>query len=222
MSRLVTFRVDELGVITHDRIKSFLSTHTGQHCVAFEVSDKTQKPHYQGWAFTDLNHQSWCNLIKKEFPEVTVGATRGRGKGHYSGAPVRKDLREHYHPYICKGTKDLMPRIISSQFSVSETELNDFAAIHAKYWDRFSTTSRHKAIHMVEKGIEVFSNHAWLCDEHDYSAKRMEVAMWLSTEYNGKGKNSFLFKNYINGILTCCSEAYNKEFCRQLAECDRW
>lgn len=220
--RRTTFRLDVCSpLITDARVKEFLAKHTGSHCVAFELADKTKKAHYQGWIDVELNHQNLGNLVKKEFPEVKEGAAKGRGKGHYSVAPIRKSIDE-VHRYTCKGTVRLMPKIVSSQFTVEEHDtFADFKKHHDDYWAIWGdVVDKKRQGEVVMRGIEHFKNYEYV--DNSFLTKRYAVAEWLSKEYAGKGKNSFLFKNYINGILTETCEAYNREFCRQIAESDRW
>ena len=215
MSKHYTFRVDEVEGVTRESVISFLCKHFPRHVVCYEISDITKKPHYQGWVYTDLSTQTAQNRIKSQWPSVR-GTTRGRSSGRYSIAPVRKDT---YEAYCLKGTPTDLPDIVSMQLAHGE-EL-DVAAIHRQWWSQQASTSP-KQIHIVEEGISIFQSYAWKCSDDDFAAKRMEVATWLSNKYAGRGKNSFLFKNYINGILSEVDEDYNKYFCQQIAYDTRW
>ncbi len=232
MANLYTFRVDELEStevvekdvdgnevtrvipgVTRESVVSFLSALGCKHVVCREISDVTKKPHYQGWVYLDLSKQTYANRIKKQWP-IVCGAKRGRSSGHYSAAEVRKDT---YKAYCLKGTPTEQPDVVSMQLAPFE-EL-DIPAMHRQWWsNQASTVPKH--VHIVEEGIEVFKAYEWSSD--DMGAKRMDVALWLSNKYSGRGKNSFLFKNYINGILSEIDQDYNKQFCQQIAYTDRW
>lgn len=212
MANYLTFRVDEVDGVTRESVCSFLTENVGCHVVCFEISDKTKKPHYQGWVRTDLSSQTFANRIKKRWPAVCSNQ-RGKSTGKYSAAPVRK---ESYASYILKGTPTELPDIVSKQ--LPPFEVLDVESLHRKWWSQHVSTAP-KAVTIVEEGIEVFAHHVW----HESQVhNRLEVAHWLSEKYKGKGKNSFLFKNYINGILSEVNPSYNQEFCRQLAEANYW
>lgn len=215
MSHQYTFRVDEVEGVTRQSIISFLSRMSCRHVVAYEISDITKKPHYQGWVYSDLSIQTWQNKIKSEWPAVR-GTKRGRSSGHYSCAPVRKDT---YVGYCLKGTSTELPDIVSQQLAPFE-EL-DVVAIHRQWWSKQASTPDRK-VHVVEEGINVFRSHDWQCSSDDMFAKRAAVAEWIINKYEGKGLNSFLIKNYINGILSVIDRDYKTQFINQIACTERW
>lgn len=210
-----TFRVDEVEGVTRESIISFLTKMGCRHVVCFEISDVTKKPHYQGWVYSDLSVQSWQNKIKAAWPAV-AGKTRGRSSGHYSFAPVRKDT---YEAYCLKGTPTDLPDIVSMQLAPFE-EL-DVPSIHRQWWSHQASSSP-KKVHIVEEGIAVFRSYDWGHRAEDMCAKRAEVAEWIINKYEGRGQNSFLIKNYINGILCVADPDYKQQFISQIANCDRW
>lgn len=215
MANHYTFRVDEVDGVTRDGIISFLTKMNCRHVVAYEISDVTKKPHYQGWVYSDLSIQSWQNKIKQQWPAVR-GAGRGRSSGHYSCAPVRKDT---YIGYCLKGTSTDLPDVVSMQLAPFETL--DVPSIHRQWWSQQASTTP-KKVHVVEEGIAVFRSHDWGHLHDDMCAKRAEVAEWIINKYEGRGQNSFLIKNYINGILCVTDPDYKKQFINQLAYTDRW
>lgn len=215
MANHYTFRVDEVEGVTRESVKSFLNSLNCQHVVCYEISSVTKKPHYQGWVRIDMSQQTWANRIKKQWPAV-CSSKRGRSSGHYSGAVVRKDT---YESYCLKGTATELPDIVSMLLAPFQTL--DVESIHRKWWSTQASTSP-KIVHIVEEGIAIFKSYDWPHCHDDMNAKRMEVALWLSNKYAGKGKNSFLFKNYINGILSEVDSDYNRLFCSQIAYSDRW
>lgn len=143
------------------------------------------------------------------------GSKPGRSNGSYSCSPVRKDT---YERYILKGTPTELPDVVSMQ--LAPYQVIDIDAEHRQYWSSNPSTSSSRVVHIVEEGIALFGDYDW--QGVDMYQKRMIVARWLSEKYRGKGKNSFLFKNYINGILTCVDSDYDREFCRQVAESINW
>lgn len=214
MANYLTFRVDEVEGVTRESIKAFVEKYSVSHCVCYEISDKTKKPHYQGWIRTDVTSQTMGNRIKAQWPAV-VSNKRGKSSGKYSSAPVRK---ESYQYYCLKGTPTELPDIVTRTNTLDDF---DVESIHRKWWSQYASTQP-KNVHIVEEGIEVFKSFEWSCSPDDLAMKRLEVAKWLSIKYAGKGKNSFLFKNYINGILTEVDESYNDQFCSQIAYSERW
>lgn len=212
MAQMLTFRVDEVEGVTRASVQEFVSKNSTSHCICYEISDVQQKPHYQGWIVTELSIQTMQNRIKKQWPAVK-GASRGRGSGKYSCAKVRKDT---YQAYCLKGTPTELPDIVSGVLPVGY----DLEAEHRKWWSNHASTSPRK-VHIVEEGITVFSSREWPAD-FDVCAKRAEVCDWLKGKYQGRGQNSFLFKNYINGILNEVCEEHYQEFRRQVAYSDRW
>ena len=213
MSNLYTFRVDEVEGVTRETIVSFLGKMSCRHVVVREISDVTKKPHYQGWVYSDLSIQSWQNKIKQQWPNVR-GTTRGRSSGHYSCAVVRKDT---YKSYCLKGTPTELPDVVSMQLAAFE-EI-DIAGLHRQWWSQQASTSP-KKVHIVEEGIEVFRSRDWSYGV-DHIEKRREVAEWIINKYEGKGVNSFLVKNYINGILCVVDTSYKQQYIDQLA-LDKW
>lgn len=209
-----TFRVDEVDGVTRDSVKQFLAKFGGRHVVCYEVSDVTKKPHYQGWVELSLSQQTWQNRIKDAFPAVR-GSTRGRGNGKYSAAIVRKDTYEHY---ILKGTPTDYPDVVSMQLAIGEHL--DIESIHRQWWSRHASTAHEKKVHIVQEGIEVFRSTDWGTD--DIHAKRAVVLKWIMNKYEGKGHSSFLFKNYLNGILNVVSPDHSEEFERQIVYADKW
>lgn len=215
MSNYYTFRVDEVEGVTRETVRKFLSDNVGRHCVCYEISDVTKKPHYQGYVYTDMSVQTMQNRIKAKWPSVK-GVRRGRSTGHYSCAVVKKDT---YVGYILKGTCTELPDIVSMQLGVGE-EL-DVESIHRDWWSRTATCAP-KKVHIVEEGVAVFNSYEWGSSHDDMYAKRQAVAEWIVNKYEGRGLNSFLIKNYINGILCVTDSEYKKQFVKQLAWCDKW
>lgn len=215
MSKQFTFRVDAIEGVTRESIKSFLSELACNHVVAYEISDKTKKPHYQGWVWTDLSNQTLQNRIKTAWPSVK-GVTRGRTSGKYSAAPVRTDTWE---AYCLKGTPTELPDVVSAQLAPFETL--DIDNIHRQWWSK-QASAPPRAQHIVQEGIAVFQSYEWSSYPDDMLAQRKEVAEWLINKYEGKGINSFLMKNYINGILCVTTPEYKKQYIDQLAYTDRW
>lgn len=215
MANYYTFRVDEVDGVTRESVVSFLIRNVERHVVCREISDVTKKPHYQGWVYTDLSVQTFQNRIKSQWPSVR-GTTRGRSSGHYSTSPVKKDT---YQAYCLKGTATEMPDVVSMQLGVSE-EI-DIETIHRQWWSKQASTPT-KAVHIVEEGIAVFQSYDWGHRADDMCAKRQEVAEWIVNKYEGKGVNSFLIKNYINGILCFTCPDYKRQFIQQVALSDRW
>lgn len=214
MANKFTFRLDDVEGVSRESVKAFLSRYAEAHCVCFEISDKTKKPHYQGWVYTNLSSQTMANRIKEAWPAVK-STKRGRSTGKYSCAKIRKDT---YEAYCLKGTPTELPDIVSCQNTI---EGYDIESMHRQWWSQHASTPS-KNVHVVEEGITVFRSYEWSCSSDDMIAKRLEVAKWLSIKYAGKGKNTFLFKNYINGILSEVDESYNEQFCAQIAYSDRW
>lgn len=210
-----TFRVDVVEGVTRESVKEFLDSLSCRHVVCYEISDITQKHHYQGWVSLDLSQQSFANRIKKRWPSVCT-KQRGRSSGHYSATVVKKDT---YNAYILKGTPTELPDIVSMQLGVNEHI--DVESIHRQWWSH-QASSTPKKVHIVEEGIDVFRSYNWVCGEHDMFAKRAEVAEWVINKYEGKGLNSFLIKNYINGILCVTDRDYKNQFIQQVANSDRW
>lgn len=212
MARQLTFRVDVVEGVTRESVVEFVSSNSTSHCVCYEISEKTKKPHYQGWIWTDVTEQTMKNRIKKKWPAV-AGKQRGRSSGKYSCAPVRKST---YEAYCLKGTESELPDIVTGQLPMGY----DLEAEHRKWWSQYAS-SIPKSVHVVEEGIEVFSSKEWPSD-YDVCAKRGEVCDWLKSKYSGRGQNSFLFKNYINGILNEVCQEHYQEFRRQIVYADRW
>lgn len=208
-----TFRVDEIDGVTRESVVAFLAKYNCRHVVCREVSDETHKPHYQGWVELEMSEQTWKNHIKAEWPGVK--GSRGRSRGSYSAVKVKKDTYEHY---ILKGTPTELPDIVSQLLCVGETL--DVDAIHRQWWSRHTSTAEQKKVHLVEEGIEKFSSYEW--DDDDVHYKRGVVLEWLLGKYKGKGQNSFLFKNYINGILNQVCPEHREEFKRQIVYSERW
>lgn len=212
MANYFTFRVDALPSVTRDSIITFFSNLSVRHLVVHEISDVTKKPHYQGWLYTDLSNQSMQNRIKKAWPEVT-STKRGRSSGHYSCAPVRKDT---YKEYCLKGTATELPDVVSMQLAPFE-EI-DIPDIHAKWWAAREADAPRLTI--VQEGIAHFNvqNMSGFYN-HD---KRRRVAEWLVNRFAGRGVNSYLLKNYINGILCVVDADYKEQYIAQLADTERW
>lgn len=212
MARHLTFRVDAIEGVTRESVREFLTANSTSHCVCFEISDKTQKPHYQGWMWTDWTGVTIGKRMKEKWPSI-VSHTRGRGKGKFSCAPVKKST---YMSYCLKGTSTELPDIVSGQLPVGY----DLEAEHRKWWSQHASACP-KDVHIVEEGITVFTSAGWP-DDYDVCAKRREVLEWLMGKYKGRGQNSFLMKNYINGILNEVCPTHREEFIRQVAHAERW
>lgn len=210
-----TFRVDEVDGVTRESVISFLAELGCRHVVCREISDITKKPHYQGWVHLSCGQQTYANRIKKRWPSV-CSSKRGRSSGHYSAAPVRKPT---YEQYCLKGTTTELPDIVSMQLGPSESI--DVQSIHRQWWSHQASASPRKT-HLVEEGISVFSSYEWSCDNDDMIAKRAEVARWIIDKMKCRGLNSFLIKNYINGILCVTDSEYEKQYIDQIVYSERW
>lgn len=216
-----TFRLDAEceGVrgATHDNVRQFLQSLNCVHVVAYELSDDTKKWHYQGWVRHNMSYQAWGNLIKERWPDVTQ---QGRGRpakstGKYSAALVRKPT---YYDYVLKGTREDTAEVLSYMLPIGETL--DLEGAHRRWWS-YQAAALEKKVSIVEEGITVFKDCVELSSDDVYH-NRVLVATWLVNKQIGKGMNSFLYKNYINGILCGVSSEYKRQFIRQLAETDRW
>lgn len=212
MARQLTFRLDVVEGVTRESVVAFVTRNSASHLVVHEISEKTHKPHYQGWIWTDVTEQTMKNRIKKQWPAV-ASTQRGRGTGKYSCAPVRKQT---YEAYCLKGTETDLPDIVSGQLPIGY----DLESEHRKWWSQYASSSP-KKVHIVEEGIAVFSSREWPRDV-DIFVKRREVLEWLLDKYSGKGQNSFLMKNYINGILNEVCPEHREEFIRQVVYSERF
>lgn len=210
-----TFRVDELEGVTRSRVKSFLDGgDCGTHCVVFEISEKTAKPHYQGWVHTDLGEQTWRSRIKKAFPEC-VSKRKGRSSGKYSTSPV-KDM-ETYMLYCMKGTAVDLPDIVSMQAAVGE-EI-DVAAMHRQYWSHPKHTSTsEKKYHVLEEAIQYFTSHMWRNGIDEYEKRELVVGWFMRrcVEKN-KGINSFLIRSYSNTVIASLDPDSYQFICKEIA-----
>lgn len=212
MANYLTFRLDaSVDGATREAVVEFLNKRTESHCVCYEISDVTKKPHYQGWMYTNLSKQTMSNYIKKRWPGAT-GTRRGRSSGKYSCVPVKK---ETYVGYTLKGTPTELPDIVSGQLPIGY----DLEAEHRKWWSNQASTVP-ASVHVVEEGIDVFTGYDW--GDANVIDKRTIVVGWLCTKYSRRGQNSFLFKNYVNGILNETCPEHKAEFIRQVAQSERW
>lgn len=209
-----TFRLDEdVEGVTRQSVKEFLQSLNCVHVVAYEISDKTQKPHYQGWVRIDCTYATWGNKIKDRWPDLQKRKERGRKQGAYSGAPVRLPV---YYDYVLKGTRETPADVVSMMLPIGETL--DLVGIHQRFW-AYQSAALEKKVTIVEEGIAAFTEYEFGDDMYE---ARTVVAKWLVNKGIGKAMNSFLYKNYINGILCGVSSQYKESFIRQLAETDRW
>lgn len=216
-----TFRLDAEceGVrgATHERVRQFLQSLNCAHVVAYELSDEKKKWHYQGWVRHSMSYQKWTSLIKETWPDV-IGSGRGRRgttTGKYSGAEVRK---ESYYDYVLKGTASCEAEVVS--YLLPPGQILDLTGAHRRWWS-YQAAALEKKVTIVEEGITVFRDCLELSSD-DMHHNRTLVATWLVNKHLGKGMNSFLYKNYINGILCGVSQEYKALYIRQLAETDRW
>lgn len=229
MSMLVTFRVDEIqwddeyddvtkkllykaGSVSRESVKSFLLRNSSAHCVCYEISEKTKKPHYQGWAYTDCSEQTWKNRIKAEWPGLK-GTKRGRGTGKYSGAPVRN--MDSYRLYVLKGTPTELPDVVTCQFQVNE-EL-DIEGCHRLFWSQRTSvdTVREREQHVVDDAISFFQNYAWGDGEEDVRYRRNKVCVWLVQRMKELGKksyDSFRTRTWLNAICISLFSEFEELF----------
>lgn len=209
-----TFRLDEdVEGVTRESVKEFLQSLNCIHVVAYEISDKTKKPHYQGWVRIDCTYATWGNKIKDRWPQLRERKQKGRKQGAYSGAPVRQQT---YYDYIKKGTRDAVADIVSYMLPIGEAL--DLEGAHHRWW-AYQAAALENKVTIVEEGIAAFAEQEFGDDMHE---ARIVVARWLVNKGIGRAMNSFLYKNYINGILCGVSSQYKESFIRQLAETDRW
>jgi hypothetical protein len=197
-------------------IQQFMSELGCRHLIVREIAEDTKKLHYQGFVWLDCSYVTWTNKIKARWPFVK--GERGRSRGLYAGAPVR--LEERYYRYICKGQSATQgPDVITSQFGSFEEF--DVSSWHRAWWSSEGASTSKKQ-HIVEEGIARFSSYDWSCDNDDLLQKRREVTEWVIDKYKGRGENTFLIKNYVNGILCFSDTNYKRAYINQIAECERW
>lgn len=209
-----TFRIDEdVEGVTRESVKEFLEALNCIHVVAYEISDKVGKPHYQGWVRIDCTYNTWGKKIKERWPQLQERKAKGRKQGAYSGAPVREKV---YYDYVLKGTKEATADIVSAMLPIGETL--DLKGTHQRWW-AYQAAALEKKVTLVEEGIAAFTEYEF---SDDMQEARTVVAKWLVNKGIGKAMNSFLYKNYINGILCGVSSQYKELFIRQLADTERW
>lgn len=229
MANYLTFRIDELPAttidvdgkhvecpaVTRESVVSFLHKNVGAHCVAYEISDKTQKPHFQGWVYTDLSKQTLANRIKSTWPQVK--GARGRSKGKYSCAPVRKP--ESYPLYVLKGTREHVADIVSMQLRLDE--VIDLEASHRQYWSR-DTSSVPKNMHVVDEAIEFYNHYPWGHDQQDPLSKRTAVCEFIVRRLIETKKTShdvYRTRTWVNSVCNQCDPEFRQIFVAEV--CNR-
>lgn len=217
MANYLTFRVDELpatiiqGVhyppVNRETVLSFLHKYVGAHCVVYEVSDKTQKPHYQGWVYTDLSKETLANRIKATWPQVK--GTRGRSKGHYSCVRVAKP--ESYPLYVLKGTREHVADIVSMQPRIGETI--DLEASHRQYWSR-DTSVIPKNMHVVDEAIEFYNHYTWGPDEDSLSRRAVicEYIVRRLVDTKKTSHDTYRTRTWLNSVCNQCDPEFRQIF----------
>lgn len=212
MAKQYTFRVDELEGVTRDSVVTWLTKNVGAHTVCREISDKTKKPHYQGWIWSDLSAQTLGNRIKSQWPNVK--GTRGRSTGGYSCAPVRKDT---YELYVLKGTREAEPDIVSMQPRVGE--VLDVSASWRQYWSR-DTSAVPKNMHIVDEAIEFYKAYTWSEDEDVY-IRRRHVAKWMydkMVELKKTSFDSYRTRGWLNAVCARTDPEFREVFVTQVEQ----
>jgi len=211
---MFTFRIDESVEVTRQAVVSFLSKHVGAHCVVREISDVVKKPHFQGWVCTDMSIQVLRGRLLKEFPSVDgrgSGQRKQRGGGAYSIATVKKV--EEYKRYVCKGTKENPPDVVSLQTAIGEVV--DVHVLWVAYWkqNESSETEKGESLHIVDKAIEHFTNYQW-SEVDDMDQKRYKIIQWM---YRNCGKkkslNTYMFKGFVNAVCKETCPEFEEVFC---------
>lgn len=199
---LFTFRLDEIGDISREQVKQFLSQKTSRHVVSYEISEKTQKPHYQGWVYVDCSRQVFQNRIKDNWPIIKVNGRKGPGNGKYSCAIVKN--YDNYVKYCLKGTKSSLPDIVSMQLGINETL--DVAEKHREFWAERQIVQEtyRKEQHIVDRAVEYFQNYSWDDEEQKYvEYRRIKVSKYIITELKRTSKSQisgFAIRNWANAV----------------------
>lgn len=199
-----SFRVDELEGITRQGIVEFLTKHTGRHVVCREISEKTKKPHYQGWVEHSTDIQTFRLALKKAFP--VLASTKRGGDGSYSLAVIKK---KEYKRYILKGTPEQRPDIVSMQLAPNEAI--DVDREHAEYWrvNKESKQKENKA-HWIHDAVKYFEHYEFIDD----ASKRRIVAEYV-VDYQLTEKISldvFRTRSYVNYICSRIDKDFKEDF----------
>lgn len=214
MANRWTFRLDLVDGVTPESVRDFLSSYP--HCVFLEEGEETGKIHVQGYLWTDVTTVTIGNRMKTRWP-VIKGVGRGKSKGLYSCAPLRKDFDEHYWPYICKGTTSEPPRLFSCQPKMDE-DLSQESILAA--WRRRHSQRREeqstvpKNMHIVDEAIAYFDGYTWNSDDQ-WDQRRMVVAGWVVDRMVALKKNSFdtfRTRTWVNAVSCRIDPEFNQVF----------
>lgn len=199
-----TFRVDELEGITRQGIIHFLSTYTGRHVVVREISEKTKKPHYQGWVEPLSDIQVFRKEMLKAFP--VLRSTKRGGDGSYSLAEIKK---KEYKRYILKGTPEERPDIVSMQLATNESI--DVDREHAEYWRvNAVVVKKENKGHWIHDAVEHFRHYEFV----DACSKRRIITEYV-VDYQLSEKISldvYRTRGYVNFICARIDKEFREDF----------
>lgn len=203
-----TFRVDELEGITRQGIVEFLSKHTGRHVVCREISEKTKKPHYQGWVEHSTDIQTFRLALKKAFP--ILASTKRGGDGSYSLALIKK---EDYKRYILKGTRESRPDIVSMQLAPNETI--DIAREYAEFWRvKDSIVEKENKSHWVHDAVKHFEHYEWF---DEFNKHRIICEYVVDYQLSEKiSLDVFRTRSYVNYICARIDKGFKEDFIREV------
>lgn len=195
---MMTFRLDVVEGVTRESVISFVTSTCGLHCIAYEIAEKTGKPHYQGWVYTPLSQKALSDRIKRQWPAVKC-EKRGRSSGHYSHAVV-KDV-ERYVRYVLKGTAHGVADVVTMQDG-PEMRI-DIQASHRQYWSEGATSS--KKMHIVDRCVTLFCDDEEWKDLPTWCERRDKVAKYMVNKMCDDGKtffDTFRVRAWVNSV--CC------------------
>lgn len=197
----VTFRLDEsVPGVSRETVKEFLAAYP--HFVVREISEKTKKPHYQGYVSIAFTHKTMQNHITAKWPGAKSHKRGGENK--YSCSPV-KDL-EAYRRYLCKGTEEALPDVVSTW----QLDMTDDVVERLHREHHGSAPAQSKKIHIVKRGIDHFKSFDWGGD--DVYGRRRQVLEWMMEQLHGAGHDEYRIGSWLNGILNGVDEEHQRQF----------